>query len=82
MINRNHMSLDTSIMQSKTVENICLILKDAMSKKTVVDLKEATKFIIQKQKVANLKYGTVATNKGKTRTTVDSKIRFIDRSDK
>ena len=31
MINRNHMSLDTSSLQSKTVENICLILKAAMS---------------------------------------------------
>ena len=82
MMNRNHISLDTSILQSKTVENICLILKDALSKKSFVDLKEATKFIIQKQKVANLKYGAIAPNKGKNRTTVDSKIKFIDRSDK
>ena len=81
MMNRKYISLDTNILQSRTVGNICLILKEALTKKNYSDLKDASKFIIQKAKVANLKYRTIKPDKAENKTTVDSKVKLIERTD-
>ena len=77
MLNPTQLTLDTTIMQSKTVGNIIRILKDAKATRNKTVIINTLEFIIKKRYEAMNRYSKSAPNKGKNRTTVDSRVKFI-----
>ena len=80
MLNPTQLTLDATIMQSNTVGNIVRILKDAKATGNKTIIINALDFIFKKREESVNKYSRQAPNKGKNRTTVDSRIKFIEKS--
>ncbi len=81
MLNPTQLTLDTTIMQSKTVGNIIRILKDARATNNKAVIISSLDFIFEKRDEAVSKYSRQAPNKGKNRTTVESRIKYIERGE-
>lgn len=81
MLNPTQLTLDTTIMQSKTVGNIIRILKDAKATRNKTVIINTLEFLFKKRDEAVNKYSRQAPNKGKNRTTVESRVKFIKRDE-
>ena len=79
----NHYKLDATILQSATVGNICSIIEGALNNKfNSYELETVCRYILEKREESLIKYKTQSPNKGKNRTTIDNKIKFIEEGDK